>query len=342
MLNEEYNKIITEYFDITDVETRKILISIDEADQNQVVTSLASKLYDSIVNKIDDIDCETINQSAGDITKIENYDKLVECLGTMNSLIQASNQTSEPVETILLAMNNIKSRKEMFEKAFKFEIELPIVYYNMITLACVVSTSFMISCCVEFIKSPKDESFTITVDKVKDFNPAEYLMFKNLERFNKSCSNGTFDKAMDNIVRTNTKNFLGLSTGASVAVGIVAGVAIAGLIVSIIPVIRELIFTFYLCRVRISDYFAVQADLLDMNAANIEANSTIDPKKRKEIIKKQTKIASHFRQISNTVEVKMKDANSKAMKELEKSDQKLKIKDVVDKMPDSADTTSLF
>lgn len=341
MFTKEFNEVVSEYFDITDAETRKILLTIDEADQNQVVTSLASKLYDSIVNKVNDIDCGSIHQSNGDITKIENYDKMIECLGVMSSLIEANSQDTTAIETILLAMNNIKSRKEMFEKAFKFEIELPMVYYDMITLACVSSLTFMISCCVEFIKSPKDESFDIVIDKVKTFNTDQYLVFKNLERFNKSCSNGTFDKVMDNIIHTNTKNFLG-STGAAVAVGVLASVAIGTLILNIVPIIRELIFAFYLCRVRISDYFAVQADLLDMNAANVEANTTIDPKKRKDIAKRQSTIASHFRKISNTVEVKMKEANSKAIKELNQSNQKLKIKDVVDKMPDSADTTSLF
>ena len=342
MRTDIYNKIITEYFDITDKETRKILMSIDEADQNQVVSSLASKLYDSIVNKIEDIDCGTIPQSAGDITKIENYDKLVECLNVMSSLIEAGNQSSDDIKIILEAMANIKARKEMFEKAFKLNVELPMVMYNMITLSCVASTSFMIACCVEFIKSPNDESFAITIDKVSKFNSSQYLMFKNLDRFNKSCATHEFDKAMDNIIRTNTKNLLGLSAGATAALGVVAGVAIVGLIVNIIPIIRELIFSFYLCRVKISDYFDIQADLLDMNAANVEYNSTIDAKKRKEIAKKQSNIASNFRKISNVVEVKTKDANTKAMKELDKSNQKLKIKDVVDKMPDSANTDSLF
>ena len=342
MFTNDYNKIVTEYFDITDTETRKILMSIDEADQNQVVTSLASKLYDSIVKKIDDIDCSTITQSAGDITKVENYEKLVECLGVMKSLVEAGRSDyTEPITIILEAMNNVKNRKEMFEKAFRLEIELPMIFYNMITLSCVAATSFMISCCVEFVKSPKDKAFSMTVDKVKQFHSSDYLMFKNLERFNKICSNGSFDKAMENIINTNTKNFVG-STGAVVAVGVVASIAIVTLILNIVPIIREIIFTFYLARVKISDYFAVQADLLEMNAANIECNSTIDSEKRKKIAARQTTIASHFRKISNTVEVKLKDANAKAISELNKSNTKLKIKDVVDKMPNSADTTSLF
>ena len=51
-----YEQIIKEYFDITHTETRKVLLAIDEADQNMVLTNLTSKLYDHIVGKVDDIE----------------------------------------------------------------------------------------------------------------------------------------------------------------------------------------------------------------------------------------------------------------------------------------------
>ncbi len=343
MRQDEYNEIITEYFDMEDTETRKILLSIDEKDQNSIVSGVASKLYDSIVHKIDDIDCKSISESKGDITAVENYDKLVECLGTMDSLVRAANQSTDALEIILTAMNNIKSRKDLFEKAFSYEIELPMVMYTMLTYACIAATSFMISCSVEFIKNPKTETFDITIDKVSKFQTQGYVIFKNLERFNKSCSKGEFDKAMNHIIGQKVKNLFGTTAaGISIAVGVTAGVAITILVLNIVPIIRELIFTFYLARVKISDYFAIQADLLDMNAANIEMNTTLDKDKRKELAKKQTNIAANFRKISNFLEVKLKDANIKSESELRKSDKKLKISDVVEKIPDSADTGSLF
>ena len=45
-----------EFFDITDTETRKVLLAVNEADQNKVLVSLTSKLYDNVVDRIDDID----------------------------------------------------------------------------------------------------------------------------------------------------------------------------------------------------------------------------------------------------------------------------------------------
>ena len=52
----EFTKAMNEYFDIQDTKTRKILLAVNEADQNKILTSLTSKLYDNIIDKVDEID----------------------------------------------------------------------------------------------------------------------------------------------------------------------------------------------------------------------------------------------------------------------------------------------
>ena len=334
----EWYGIIIEHFDITDTETRKVLLSIDEEDQSQVLTDLTSKLYDSIVHKITEIDFGTIPDTNGDITKMENFDQMVDCLDTMESLLETYKQDTAPAVTVKKAIANLAARKDMFEKAFRYDIEMPIVMYNTLALACVASTSYLISTCVEFIKSPSDESFTISLNKTGSIKTQESLMFRNLQKFNTSCDKGEFDKCMEHVISTKVKNLIG---GVPTGVGLLAIGAIAGILLSIIPVMRELIFAFYLSRVKMADYFEVQADLLEMNAANVETSTTLDPKKRKLVAKRQSNIASGFRKVANVVEVKTKDADSKAMKEIGSSNKKMKIKDVTDKMPDSA-AASLF
>ena len=48
----------------------------------------------------------------------------------------------------------------------------------------------------------------------------------------------------------------------------------------IIPIIKELVFYFYYTKMRVSEFFDLQADLLQMNAYNVENNSTVDAKKK--------------------------------------------------------------
>ena len=52
MHSADYNQILKEYFDITDTKTRKIMLAINEADQNAVLSSLTAKLYEHIVDKV--------------------------------------------------------------------------------------------------------------------------------------------------------------------------------------------------------------------------------------------------------------------------------------------------
>ena len=51
----EFDQLMQEHLDITDTETRRSVIGLDEADQSKVLVSLTSKLYDKIVEKVDDI-----------------------------------------------------------------------------------------------------------------------------------------------------------------------------------------------------------------------------------------------------------------------------------------------
>ena len=50
--SKEFNECC-KYFNNDDEKTRKVLLAVNEADQNVVMQALASKLYSHIVNKVD-------------------------------------------------------------------------------------------------------------------------------------------------------------------------------------------------------------------------------------------------------------------------------------------------
>lgn len=332
--SREFNEAM-KYFDIEDNMTRNVLLSVNEADQNTVMLSLANKLYTHITDKVDDIDFGTIPESRGDITKIDNYNNLVDCLNIISDLLQQYHQDTSSVETVTIALQNMIDRTDMFEKAYRLNVEMPIVIYNTIALAIVSSVSYLITGCIEFIKMPEDKGFDIALDKVSAAKMKEAIVFKDLKRFNKICADGSFDKSMDYIMKQNANNF----SGFGFAFGLSSSVAIIGMILLIIPVIRELIFLFYYSRAKVSDYFDAQSSLLLMNSYNIENNLTRDPKKKKEIANKQRKIADVFKKISNTLKVNLKAGEKKGKDEADKLDKhKFKQDEVLDKIPDSSNS----
>ena len=336
--SKQYMEAVNKFFDISDSTTRKVLLSVNEVDQNLVMTSLANKLYDHIVNKVDDIDFGTIPESRGDITKIENYDKLLDCINIIAEILQAYHQDTSTINTVSVALQNMVDRKELFMKAFKLNVEMPVIIYNTITLAIVSSVSFMIASCIEFVKVSDTEGFDIAVNKTSAIRTKDCVLYKDLSKFNKICADGSFDKAMDFVIRQSVGGHE--FTGADIALfGVSGGPLVIGAILLIIPIIRELIFFFYYSRYKISDYFDTQASLLTMNAYNIENNLTRNDKNKKEIVRKQRKIADTFKKIANTFAIKTKTGESKAEKDVAKLDkEKYKSSDVLSDIPDSANS----
>ena len=323
------------YFDTSDDMTRNILLAVNEADQGTVMTSLSNKLYQHIVDKVDDIDFGTIPNSKGDITKIDNYEELTDCINIISEILQQYHQPTNSIETIQIALQNMIDRKDLFERAYKLNVEMPIIIYNTIALAIVSSVSYMISACIEFIKLPNDQGFEIALDKTAVNKTRDNILFQDLSKFNNMCANGSFDKAMDYVMKQNANQF----TGGMFAFSASSAVVILGLLLIIIPVIRELIFFFYYTRTKVSDYFDAQSTLLTMNAYNIENNLSREDKSKKEIANKQRKVADAFKKISNAIKINNKEGEAKAAKEVSTLDkQKYKSTDVLDSVPDSANS----
>lgn len=335
MLREVEN-IYKEHLNLYDTVTRKCVLAVNEADQNQILASLCSKLYQKIVDKVDDIDFGEIPETKGDITKLSNYSQLVESLEIIEGILIQYHQDTKCTDIIKQAINNIETRVDMFEKGFRYNVEIVIVTYSTMVLSVISSVSFLISSCIEYIKLPNQDTFKATIDKVALVKSKNNLLFSNLARFNRMCKTGEFDKVMDFSIKnvSQEKGLLGIETG--VALGTVALIL---LITSIIPLLRELIFFFYYTRVRIADYFEIQANLLQMNAYNIQNTSDLPTTKRKEISNKQLKIANFFRNISNKLQISAKQSELNTEKEIKSDNTKYKSDDLLETMPDSAAST---
>jgi hypothetical protein len=332
-----FEKAINEYFDASDEETRKVLLAVNEEDQNRVLTALTSKLYDNIVDKVDDIDFGEIPLTKGDITKLSNYSQMLETADLIKQLVEEFKQKTENnIDQVIKGISNIASRKDLFMKAYMVNQEMPMVIYNTMTLTVVKSLSYMISCCIDFIKTPDTEAFDIVVDRNAVAKSEHHLLFDNLRKFNESCARGDFDKGMDYVMKLGTKQLL----GGPMVVG--PAILAVGVLLSIIPIMRELIYFFYYTRVRVSDYFALQADLLQMNQYNIRhARPDLSKEEKESIIRKQTTIINAFRKVSDTIAVDCKKGEKDATTAIVKDSKKFKTSDIMDDVPDSA-ASSIF
>lgn len=335
----EYNSknlIFGTYMDLVDLNTLHTLSTINESDQNQVLLQLTNKLYSKIVSKaIDGIDYGTIPKSRGDISKVDNINDVMECLDIMENILDTYDQKNSPISIVKLAIQNIESRVKIFEKAYTLNIELPIVLYNIMVLDIISSTSFLIATIIEFIKNPKDESYDISYRKLSLVKSKNDVLINSLDKFNKSCSKGDLDKILNYEISNSANHLLGMG-----ALSIVSGVALATIILNILPVLQELVYLYFHTRQNISDFFELQSELIEMNYTSLQYRDT-EIENKEMIIEKQKKIADNFKKISNTFQINHNKGVVASQKEIKNNTDKYKITDLMDTKLDSADS-SLF
>lgn len=327
----------TEHFDMTDRMTRKVILNIHEAEaQGTLLTTLTSKLYDNIVAKVDDINYGDIPMTKGDVTELPNYQKLRDCIQTMRDILKEYKQDTAPIDEISTALANVECRKDSFMRAFKYNSELPIITYNNIVLAIISSVSYMIAASIEFIKTPNRDNFEITLDKIGYAKSKGHMLFNDLKRFNTMCKKGDLDKILEYILNNRIKT-IGESMNMKPMNEGITALGAAGIIllilVSLIPLLRGLIYLFFRACVKMSDFFDIQADMLQMNAYTVQNDESRDESERNRIASKQLGIVARFRKWADFFNRCLKKAEVDAQKDIKEDNTKQKIKDFEDDIP---------
>ena len=200
MFLSEEEKLIREYFDISDPTTRALLLH-EDTNNEQLLTALTNALYDKIVANVDKIDFGSIPRSRGDITKVEGFENTVECLNIIRNIAIEYKENPDIVDTVLGAINNVKERKAIFMKGFSTNMEFPVMLYNLIVLSIEQSVSFMIAVCIQYIKDPETGSMMAALDKVAYNNAKDNLLYEQLNNFNVGCSTKQVDLAIDEVFK---------------------------------------------------------------------------------------------------------------------------------------------
>ena len=343
MIDNGYNAVIKEYFDLTDNDTRRCLLSINEADRNQIMASIANKLYNIITKKVDDIDFGQIPNTKGDITLIPNYNEIVEAIDTVYKLLEVERQSTACLDTVKKAIDNLKDSRELWQKAFALNCEIPVMYYNTIALGIVSATSIYISAAVELVKDTKNEQIDIILTRVTNAKSKDNLLMSNLAKFNKSYAKGDIEKTFRGLMSAQKKVAeSAMEPLTEFSFGVIpmifaTGAATIMLISTIIPCIHQMVTMFFNLRTTISDYLAIEAAIVMLNAEKVKYDRTKTPEQRDKIVEKQLKWAAQFKKWSNAIAVKTNKAQVQSERDInDETSDKYKIDDVSTSAPDSS------
>jgi len=318
-----FRKAIVEYMDYNDYDTNNWLFSLNESEQNSLLVNLTNKLYQMVVGKIDHIDFGEIPATKGDITKLSKYKELRECFNVLRGIFKQYREDDEPIDVIENACDNILNMKSLFMAAFISRSTFPMSVYKTMTLAVINATSFMIATCIEYIKNPKSEGLAIVLKKTGIVKVKEHLVYETLKDFNESCRKGEVENALQPFVKNRVRNFIGIF-----AISVKAILVVGGVLLAILPMIKDLVYFFFSARTRLANYLEIQGKLLEMNAKELEDGDieTVDDKKA--VIARQTTIANTFYKLANVIAIDNKSAEVKADNDIKKDKEKYKIDDI--------------
>ena len=346
----EYMQIVSETYDLSDYATKKNLLFCNEAKRIDNLEHIVGNLYMHIKSNVAGIDFGTIPKSKGVVTRIDNYANVLDCINSVHELVYNYKERTDIPDALSTALANLQQRERVFTKAFALNIEFPIMIYNMTVLAVVSSVSLLLSSTVEYVKNGHD-SFAVSFDKTGYTKSRDHVLYQYVTQFNRNCDNGTLDKLMNDCIKNNLTpmsestelepvdeglkevigtvgDIVGMAGGTATAVKvgkaamkfkplkIVVMIIAAGFaIVSFVKLVCKAAFWIMSTRMKISDWFEIQATYLQINAENLKYR---DDRKdsddhRKSVYQRQMKWVDRFKKLANFFALK----DSKATKETE-------------------------
>ena len=351
----EYMQIVSETYDLSDYATKKNLLFCNEAKRIDNLEHIVGNLYLHIKSNVAGIDFGTIPKSKGVVTRIDNYANLLDCINSVHELVHNYKERTDIPDALSTALANLQQRERVFTKAFALNIEFPIMIYNMTVLAVVSSVSLLLSSTVEYVKNGHD-SFAVSFDKTGYTKSRDHVLYQYVTQFNRNCDNGTLDKLMNDCIKNNLTpmsesaelepvdeglkevigtvgDIVGMAGGAATAVKVgqaamkfkplkivIMFIAAGYAIVSFVKLIWKAAFWIMSTRMKISDWFEIQATYLQINAENLKYR---DDRKdsddhRKSVYQRQMKWVDRFKKLANFFALK----DSKATKETEEEERR--------------------
>lgn len=294
---------------------RQVITTLTESEVQSVNNTMVSNLYKSAIEKAH-IDFDDIPQSKGDVTRYLGYKSLTQSIEILKE-ISSKNDTKIPeLEIVENALNNIVMYREVFEKGFRLNKEFVELQYNTLVYACVESVSVLISSYVDFVKRPDKIDFVI----VKDPKRGGSVSIQNLEKFNLTVKKGDFSKTMNAVVNSGKEGLIGVDD-------IIIPALILGGVISLVPMIRELMFLFYYSRMKVSDYLKQQAALIEINKQSV-LSSSVSIKEKNAILKKQNEKIHSLQALSDRIKVDKVMSENKSNVEISKQNKSWSIGEI--------------
>lgn len=320
MINSTYANFLIECgFEVN----KSDFIYLNEANQVQITDDALTGMMKFITDKYNSIDFSEIEKSAGDINRFKYTKMLEDNLETLDSVYKNAVVTDpgakKYVEVILhcrTVLNFMRNNRMMFSALFKAGNGIIQLLYTSMVAGIIYCTGILVSNTIRFVTTEKDTDCEVLFDEIP--GTIRHCHIKNMAYAYNSLSN--FEKYLNECYAVQIqKRGINESIGtiAFVIGGVIVGIS---LIPNIINLIREIIYSIYCSRTKISEMLAVQQELLKTNIESLEAG-----RGNKKVIARQKKIAEKLEKWKNRFAMKADTTDNLKRAQIKKENETLRI-----------------
>ena len=270
---------------------------------------LIGALLDRLRRRSDHESIKMAMASRGDVTKMEGYRNMADCLSRLATLEAGSGSMGRPLRVARQAHDALLRQRPALTQSFQNggSEAVRLVYANTVA-ALWHLTSLLCVEAVTFVKGA-DGTYGAVVNRNGVEGLEGSVFVTRLEKFNESANKYGFEQTV-----TESAPFIEKEAFHE-TIGLMVGVAVTGLL-GLLMLARDLAEKFYSLRGSFARWLDVQARFLEMNAATLSGP-------RQAARAKQEEYAAKFRALADRIRVDDTDTERQAVRVIEQDNRSL-------------------
>ena len=319
MANSTYANFLTECgFEVN----KSDFIFLDEANQVQVTDEALTGMMKFITDKYNSIDFSEIEKSAGDYGRFK-YGKMLEAnLRTLKDIYEVAAETDKGADKYLEVVNNcfavidlLYGYRTYFTTLYKSGNGIVQLFYTSLVAGLIYCIGILVSNTIRFVTTEKDSDCEVLYDEIP--GTIRNCHIKNIQFAAKSVVD--FRRYLEDCMTR-------LEKRSSMTESITLGATLVGIgiglymLPKVIVLIREIIYSIYCTRTKISDMLAVQQDLIKTNIESLEAG-----RGDKKVIARQRRWAEWLEKWKNRFAMKADTVDNLKRAQMKKENAALRI-----------------
>lgn len=248
-------------------------IYLDEASQVQVTDEALTGMMKFITDKYNSLDFGEIEKTAGDYAKFKYRNMLHENLMTLHMIYQKASASDKGAQKYLEVINScyrvedlLLNYRDQFITLFRAGNGVVQMLYTSLVAGMIYCIGILVSNTIRFVTTERDTDCEVLFDEIP--GTIRNCHIKNILYAGKSIDD--FHKYL-NACENKLRNKEPVSEGVTIGAVLLGVGAVVALIPRIIVLIREIIYSIYCTRTKISDMLAIQQELLKTNIESLEA-----------------------------------------------------------------------